>query len=648
MRHGAPSGQEGETSEPTSVSETSEAPDNTQEVLDYYAAHPDFFIFATPADVPGDLAWENGSDLPEIGSPDAKKGGTWSARIQDFPRTLRLMGPDSNGSFRGYILDDVRMYFGHAHPQPGSDEFLGYPGLAKEWAVDKDSSTVFVRIDRDARFNDGEPVTTEDVMFSFFMFRSSYVVSPWLNDYYSTTFSKVTQYDEHTFSLTFPQTKPDMVSKALGWVPMPRHFFKELGEDFVERYQWKFVPTTGPYVVHPEDLKKGRSVVIRRDDNWWAKDKKFWRYRYNFDALRLVVIRDTPKAFEAFRRGDLEDTSLNLAEYWYDKLPDTDDAVAKGYIEKAWFYNQRPRPTYGLWVNSHKPVLDDQNIRLGLQHATNFQQVIDKFYRGDVTRMKSRTDGYGPVSHPTIRARAFDVEKAKEYFAKAGYTEVGEDGVLMNAEGKRLSFTLSTGYEALKDILAILREEGMKAGVEYRLEVLDGTTGWKKFQEKKHDIHLAAFGVGYEPYPRHFEFLHSYNAYENAFLEDGSVNPDRKVRTQTNNNRMVANYELDQLVDRYRDSDDAAEKTALGHRIMEIEHEHASFIPGWVQPFYRRAHWRWLRHPEGYAFQHSEYENQHYEAWIDEDLKKETKAAMKAGETFPAQINTYDQWKEDE
>lgn len=262
--------------------------------------------------------------------------------------------------------------------------------------------------------------------------------------------------------------------------------------------------------------------------------------------------------------------------------------------------------------------------------------------------MKSRTDGYGPVSHPTIRARAFDVEKAKEYFAKAGYTEVGEDGVLMNAEGKRLSFTLSTGYEALKDILAILREEGMKAGVEYRLEVLDGTTGWKKFQEKKHDIHLAAFGVGYEPYPRHFEFLHSYNAYENAFLEDGSVNPDRKVRTQTNNNRMVANYELDQLVDRYRDSDDAAEKTALGHRIMEIEHEHASFIPGWVQPFYRRAHWRWLRHPEGYAFQHSEYENQHYEAWIDEDLKKETKAAMKAGETFPAQINTYDQWKEDE
>lgn len=621
--------------------------DNTAEVEAYYQDNADFFVFATPEDLPTDLTWEDGQDLPDIGSPEARKGGTWHGRLQDFPRTLRLVGPDSNGSFRPYILDDTRMSFGHAHPQPGTDEFRIYPGIAEAWAVDMDTSTVYVRINPKARYSDGEPVTSDDVLFSFFFYRSSYIVAPWYNDYYTSTYTKVTRFDDHTFALTFPESKPDMAYRALNWTPMPQHFFKELGDDYVERYQWRFVPTTGAYVVHDKDIKKGRGIAIRRDPNWWAKDMKFWHNRYNFDTLRLTVIRDTPKAFEAFYHGDIDDFSLSLSEYWYDKLPDDDPLVAAGYIEKAKFYNVLPRPTYGLWVNESRPLLDNVDIRVGLNYAANFELVIDKFFRGDAVRMNLRTQGYGPLSHPTIKARPFDPDKAREHFAKAGFDQVDEDGILKNAQGQRLSFNLSTGYESLKDVITILKEQALKAGVELRLEVLDGTAGWKKFQEKKHDIHLAAFGVSYEQFPRFFEYMHSYNAYDKAFLEDGSVNPDRKIKPQTNNNRQIADYELDKLIDAYRASDDVEEKTRLSHQIQEIEFAHASFIPGWVQPFYRRGYWRWLRHPEGYAFLHSSYENEFYEAWIDEDMKKETLAAQESGETFPPQVNVYDQFKED-
>ena len=66
-----------------------------------------------------------------------------------------------------------------------------------------------------------------------------------------------------------------------------------------------------------------------------------------------------------------------------------------------------------------------------------------------------------------------------------------------------------------------------------------------------------------------------------------------------------------------------------------------------MQPFYRRGYWRWLRHPEGFNLQHSGYDIQNYVSWIDEDMKAETKAAMKKGETFEPQINVYDQFKED-
>ena len=89
--------------------------DNTEEVKAYYAERPDFFTFKTIADLPQDLTWENGDHLPEIGSPDAKKGGTEYVRLQDYPRTLRTVGPDSNGSFRTFLLDNVSMPIAQRH-----------------------------------------------------------------------------------------------------------------------------------------------------------------------------------------------------------------------------------------------------------------------------------------------------------------------------------------------------------------------------------------------------------------------------------------------------------------------------------------------------------------------------------------------------
>ena len=107
--------------------------------------------------------------------------------------------------------------------------------------------------------------------------------------------------------------------------------------------------------------------------------------------------------------------------------------------------------------------------------------------------------------------------------------------MLVNSQGQRLSFTLSSGYQSMQDVLTILREEALKAGLEFRIEVLDGTASWKKVQEKQHDIHFSAFGAFLEMYPRYWEHYHSDNAYDQAFLEDGSVNPERQVKTQTNN-----------------------------------------------------------------------------------------------------------------
>jgi microcin C transport system substrate-binding protein len=619
-----------------------DAPDVRQEVIDYYAAKPDFFTFATPADLPEGLTWENGLDEPELGSPNAKKGGTQFIRLQDFPRTLRKAGPDANGVFRRYILDYMSVPFAKQHPN--TEAF--FPGIAEEWAISKETKTVYVRINPDAKWSDGEPITADDMLFMFFFFQSEYIVAPWYNNWYSTQYTNVTKYDDLTFSVSVPKAKPDFASQVLELTPKPEHFFKEMGTDYVERYQWRFEPTSSAYTLDDKDIKKGQSITLRRNDDWWLKDRKFFKHRYNPDKLYFTVIRDVSKTFEALKRGDIDHMAMNVAEYWYDKLPDSDPDVAAGYIHKSQFYNVMPRPMFGLYINTARPQLDDLNIRLGIQHASNWHLVIEKFFRGDYARMDTFWEGFGKYNDPTIKAREFDIPLALEYFAKAGYTTRGPDGILVNAEGQKLSFTLTTGYEDRKDVLTILKEEAAKAGLEFRLEVLDRTAAWKKAQEKKTDIMFSAFGPSFEIFPRFWEFYHSDNAYIDPYLEDGSINPDRKLKPQTNNFFSYGKRDTDEWITTYRESEDADEKLVLAHKLQQRLHEEAIFVPGWVQGFYRDAHWRWMKYPEDFNVMHSEDQEEYFVHWIDEDLRKETKAARKDGTTFPPEVNVYTKYKE--
>jgi len=599
--------------------------------------YPKFFQFASPEDIPDDLAWEDGMDLPEFSSPDAKKGGIRYQRLQDFPRTLRTVGPDANGGFRPYLLDDVVMQFARRHPNKteiGPQGHYYYPGVAKEWAVDRENKRIFVRLNERARWSDGVPLRVKDVFYMFYMYQSPHIQAPWYNNWYNRQYTQVTRYDELTFSVSLPEAKPDMNARVLELSAKPAHFYGVLNEEFTSEFQWKFAPTTGAYVVREDGFQKGRFIRLERLKDWWAKDNRFWRNRFNFDAIQFSVIRDTPKAFESFLKGELDAFGMNLAEYNYERLPDDHPKVEKGYINKYTFYNDVPRPTYGLWINSHKPLLENRNIRVGIQYATNWDRVIKEYFRGDYERMRTTADGFGEFTHPDLQPRSYNVTRALEHFAKAGFTERGPDGFLVNGEGEKLSFNVTTGYEAFKDLLTILQEEAARAGLEFRLEILDGTAGWKKAQEKKHDITFSAFGVSPEMYPRYWETYHSVNAYKN----DGSV------KTQTNNLVMIDNPELDKRIEAYRASEDAGEMIDLAHEMEEILHHEAVFIPGFVMPFYRFASWRWLQWPEDLNAKLSQSPGELFLSWIEPGWREETMRAPNTGETFPKVIKVVDKY----
>lgn len=605
--------------------------DNTEEVKAYWAAHPEIFQIKTLADLPKDLKWETGADLPEMGDPAAKKGGTFHDFIDTFPPTFRFIGPDAPSGFRSEHWDNVNVNLVQKHLNV--DGWV--PGLAEAWAFSADGKEIFFRLDPAATYSDGVPIAVEDYFMLFFVMLSPHIQDPWYNDYYKQEVNAVTKYDEHTFSLHLAERTPYPLWKVFDLQPLPRHFFKEFTDDFPARYQWRKSPTTGAYEIYPDGIKKGRSVTLTRVRNWWAKDKKNYRYRFNPDYIEYTVVGSVDKAWEVFRQGKLDWFPMALPRYWYDKSEI--DEFYRGYIERHMFYNDFPRISRGIYINCSKPILDNVDVRIGIAHAMNVQKIIDVDLRGDPVRMQSTFSGFGTVTNPNVRAREFDVEKARAAFARAGFTKAGGDGVLMNAAGKRLSFTFSLPQGPFVAFALRLKEEALKAGLELTIESLDTTVLHKKMAQKTQELCMAGWAAQ-PPDPHYWEYYHSDNAWK-------TTNGERKAVPDTNNITMTADPELDKLIDEWRKTGDEADAIRIGYQIQQKVFDLAVAIPAWESPAYRFGSWRWVKWPKEGNLKMSQLPLDTYVHWIDEDVHRETLDAERHDRSFEEKLFIYDQYK---
>ena len=618
-----------------------------EDVFEFYQSHPDCFSIKTRAEIPQGLNWQDGADEEEFSSPDAQKGGTWNVFMRDFPRTLRTIGPDANGAFRSYLLDYNALSLVMAHPN--SDGY--YPGLAESWAVAEDKRTVYFRLDSDAKYSDGQPVRTSDFFFFFYFMRSKHIQAPWYNDFYGKDkFLNITLFDSKTFSITFFKAKPDVVERV-SLRPIPEYFYGELGGEYLNKYQWLPEPSTGPYVASPENVDKGKSVTLVRQNNWWADQKKFYRYRFNPSKIKVSVVRDYNKAFEIFLKGGIDMFGLAKTEFWYEKLTNNHELVANGYLSKVTFFNQTPPPSYALRINSQSPPLDNRNIRIGFHHAMNFDLIIEKIFRGDYLRMNTVADGYGARSHPTLRARDFSVEKAVEYFSKAGYSKRGSDGILVNNKGEKLSVEILTGYKHFEDVLVVLKEEAKKAGLEIKLKILESTSAWKAAGEKNHQVIFSAFNSSVELFPRFWEPFHSDNAYQESgdtkFLENGRLKLGLIVKTSTNNFTQTAVREIDHLINEYREEESLERITELAHQLSQMIHDHGVWVPAWKKPWLRIGHWNWIKFPTDWGPKETRDYEEFQVFWIDQSKKEEILKAKEAGNSLSDKpiVRVYDKYK---
>jgi len=198
--------------------------------------------------LPQDLKWLTNDSDPVFSAPEAQKGGIFHDAVLSFPLTFRVVGPDSNSSFRSAILGNHLGLTG-IHP----NTLNTVPELATHWAYGEDKKTMYFKLNSQARWSDGVPVTADDFAFTLEFMRSRHIVAPWYNDYYTKEIEKVVVFDDQTLAVVSTKAQPDLHLK-LGISPTPRHFYKTLDKDFVKKYNWKIVTNTGAYQI--SDIKK--------------------------------------------------------------------------------------------------------------------------------------------------------------------------------------------------------------------------------------------------------------------------------------------------------------------------------------------------------------------------------------------------------
>lgn len=599
--------------------------DNTAEVEQFYRDHPERFTQATISDLPTGLEWQDGSGMSPFGDSRATRGGHLRLRLNSMQQTLRVVGPDANGTLRGPLWSANMVYLIHHHPWEE-----GYiPGVARRWAVDPDNSRkVYLELDPDARWSDGRPFTVQDIFFSLYFLLSEHITDPAINRVFDENIENITQYDDRHVSITRSKPSPDTLGVLSTFILSQREFYREFGPDYTDRYHWRFAPVTGAYTLDEESVKRGERITFKRIDGWWANDKDFYRHRFNVDRMTYLIIRDDYKAFESFLSGTIDLHPLNRTELWYDRADA--EAIRRGYIERAWVYDLLPAARTGIYINSMQPLLDIPEIRIGIQHSINYERVSRELHRGDQRRIRAFADGYGRYDHPSLRARDYSIDDAHRHFAKAGFTGRGADGILVDANGHRLSFNLTIANRT-EDIneATVIKEEAGKIGLELLIEQLDPVSFSTKIFEKKHQLAISSWNTGYSVLPP-FEW------------EMRGKDAGKPKNFNTTN---IKDAELDALLAEWDSLDDPVEAMRVSHAIQQRIHEYAAWVPGLTADYQRIGYWRWIQWPDYFQVPRYFFFNESGVFWIDEDLQQQTLESRKAGKAFEPATRIHDRWK---
>jgi microcin C transport system substrate-binding protein len=518
--------------------------------------------------------WETNTDFDLIGDPHAVKGGVLRDWMMSFPGTFRMAGPEWNTSVN-YTISSL-LYETLLGMDPTTLQYI--PSIATHWQVSPDKLTFRFRLNPNAKFSDGTPITSDDVVASW-----AFHTDKTLQDLFFNT-----EYNKLEKPVAESKYIVRIKAKELGWRNFqiasslrifPARVLKTLdGTAYLRDYNFKFLPGSGPYIVNESDIDKGKSVTIHRRKDYWAENYRANIGSYNFDEFRTVVIRDQNLAFEMFKKGDLDYFNINISKVWVEDL--NYDGFQRGLLVKRKVYNNYPATTQFLAFNTRRPPGDDIRVRKAMALLFNRQLLIEKLFYHEYLPQNSFYAGT-PYENPNNPKNLYDPDQALKLLADAGWKDRDAQGRLTRS-GQPLQIELLYSDPGSEKYLTTYQDDLRKVGIGLSLRLSNPETTFTLEMQRQFQLVSGAWGVG--------------DIFPNPRPEYYSDTADVQ---NTNNISGFKNKRVDEICDAYDVEFDPNKRTAMLHELDGILTSQYHYILEWYLPSARIAYWNKFGMPQG-------------------------------------------------
>ncbi len=468
-------------------------------------------------------------------NPNAPKGGM--LRLG----TIGTFDTINKDIVKGIGAEGLLLTFDPLMVRSAEEPFTLYGVIAQGVEVAPDASSVTYYLNPNARFQDGSPVTAEDVKFTIETLRDKGL--PRYRQYYS----RITQMeiiDSYTIKMDLKANDDGKYDPEL---PMIIANVRVLSKAQLEKIDFAesgltVIVGSGPYKV--ANVDQGRSITYQRDPNYWAKDLPVNRGQYNFDTIKIEYFKNAQAQFQAFAAGEFDvyfETNPNQWETAYNFA-----AVNDGKIKRVDTTHRRPVAVKTIIFNMRRPIFSDIKVRKALNLAFDFNTLNKIVFSGIMKcpnslfantflahhgpaegKEKELLEHFASQIDPellkTMLEKEFtptqtdgngdqraNLEQADTLLKQAGW--IIKDGKRVNAQGQVMTFEFMIKDPKLEKIALAYRESVRKLGIDLVVRMMDSVQYENRVIESDFDMIVHTWANSLSPGNEQLYYFSAKNA----------------------------------------------------------------------------------------------------------------------------------------
>jgi peptide/nickel transport system substrate-binding protein len=437
-------------------------------------------------------------------------------------------------------------------------------------AIAEDKLSYTFKIRRDVHFQDGRPLTGEDVLFSIKAIKCPLVNAPFLRVYFDSVVD-AQLLDE--YSIRFTIREPYFLNESvLGGIDvLPRHYYdpENLLKDvsiadlrkpvdelpagvkkFADNFNRNFSRNpmgSGPYKFG--SWKTGREIELIRDQDYWGNGKEGIDQPY-LDRYNYRIINNPDAALVRLKSGSLDEMGLTPIQH----VRGTDSQRFKSQFRKYEYFS--PNYSYIGWNNDH-PIFRDKQVRKAMTHFTNRKQMVKTILFGLGEVVEGPIYFFRPEYDKNLPSYAYDPAKAMKLLSEAGWRDSDGDGVIDKViDGENVPFRfeikVNSGNPTRKSVALTLQDELGRYGIAATVRELDWTIFLGDVKSRKFDAVLLGWAMPVSE-PDAYQVWHSSQSANNG-----------------SNHIAYKNARVDQILEQYRREFDQQKRIALYREFQQI------------------------------------------------------------------------------